>query len=654
MRIDLTNYNATPTSTIRIYRSYETFTETNLPPFLVEIPATSTEYLDNTVELNRLVYYRTSVIHNASEVVGPLYITMKKYYTGPQVNVERSEPDMILRGDARIGRYGTLTMGQVYPADQIPEDFSTMTLIEGVDPVTMKVEKCIFDDRILFISDSPMYTGSLEDLYNAGMLFSFGDGDGKSRMATTLYDSITTKVQQGKLVHANGFTYRPRLLTQAEYEQLYIKLFPSSVMGETQDCILANCLLHNYESVILSSDKVGLTNNPTIRLNGQTGRTDWVSKRPILMVLELVSRADSAFPDIPADFKPTLPDDRMMMCGGEIVNNRVHFFGGIYSTFTTGMAATTRHISFNLDGEDEQVHAPLPVGVYQPVTWTHNNKIFSFGGVKKIGSTEWSFQEIFSGLQVWEDNGTPEGLWTESDTNVTYGFGSCGTVYFDSGLNQNRIMIIGGYDSEQTGIADNYYSADVTTFDGTFEVNKSYFSRSTGGGSVAPYGPNLMWATPTTMSNGLTSNMYKIQLPVGQPPLWPKVTQVYTQGSELPASQRGKLFVWRDTLFLITSSSFTNKKPEFYIYQWAPNESRWLQITVSAAGLDTSNWWMGTTAVNNNRIYVLVSLPWLNDTSPSKLMIMDLVDPLDAALQQVNEITPVVDRLYPPYPQVTL
>lgn len=652
MRIDLTNYNATPTSTFRIYRSYETFTEDGLPTVLAEIPATEKEYLDNTVELNRLVYYRISVVHNASEIVGPLYTTMKKYYTGPQVNASRSVPDMILRGNAHIGRYGTLPMERVYPSSQIPEDFPTLTIIEGVDVDATPVEKCIFDDRIIFISDTPMYMGSLEDLYLTGMLFGYGDGDGKSRMTTELYDSLTTKVQQGRVVHANGFTYRPRLLTQLEYEQLYVKLYPTSIMGSAQECVIANCTPHNYETIILSSAKVGLTNNTTILLNGQVSRTDWVSKRAVLLVLELVSRADSAFPDPDLVVKPVLPEDRMMMCGGELVNNRVHFFGGIYSTFTTGMSATDRHISFDINGEDEKVHAPMPVGVYSPVTWVHNEKIYSFGGVKKIGTTEYSYQELYDNIQVWEDNGTPEGVWTELTSNVPFAFGSCGTTYYDSGLQQTRIIVIGGFNVMQPNITDNYYSANVETFDGTFESNKSYFSANTGGGAVAPYESNLMWVAPARTSNSLTNNAYRILTPIGQPPLWPRVTSVTTQGTELPVTRKGKLFTWRDTLFFITEASFTNEGPWFYIYQWAPNESRWLQILVDAPELDKSNWWMGTTVTLGKRVFVLVSKPFLNADQVSKLMVIDLIDPVEAPLVPINAIAPIVDRIYPPYAQV--
>jgi len=648
MRIDLTNYNATPTSTFRIYRSYETFTENKLPPLLAEIPATATEYLDNTVELNRLAYYRISVVHNASEIVGPLYITMKKYYTGPQVDPARSEPDTILRGDARAGRYGTLPMAAVYPSSQIPEDFPTLTVIEGVDVDATNVEKCILGDRILFISDEPMYLGSLEDLYNVGMLFNNGDGDGKSRMTTELYDSITTKVQQGKLIHANGFTYRPRLITESEFQQIYTKLYPSSVLGGRQECVIANCIPHTREMILLPTAKVGATGNITGNLNGTMSVTDWVSKRPLLLILELVSRSDSAFPDVDGEIKPTLPEDRMMYCGGELVNGRVHFFGGIYSTFTEGMEATTRHISFDLNGEDEQVHAPMPVGVYKQITWTHNNKIYSFGGVKKIGNTEWSYQELYNDVQVWEDDGTPEGKWTILTSNATYGFDGCGTVYYDSALDKTLILVFGGYTQIQPGVPNRYFYADVDTFDGTFTQAPSYMTGYAGGAALTTYDGYMFEVAGTYAPNGYTNGARRQKLPIN-PPSALYMQEVVTQGTELPPTKGGKLHTWRDTLLFVTEKSFSTTTEQFFIYQWAPNESRWLQIIVNIPGYGTDRRARGTAVFNGNRVYVLASQPWLNESFVSKLLVIDLIDPLDAPLKSINEITPIVDRLYPPF-----
>jgi len=649
MRIDLTNYNATETSTFRIYRSYSTFTEDNLPPVLVELPAETESYLDNTVELNRLVYYRVSVVHNQSEIVGPLYTEMKKYYTGPQVNIARSEPDMILRGNAQLGRYGTLPISSVYPVDQITTDFPNFPWIPGVDYQNMLVEKCIFDNKILFITDTPLIQGSLEGLYNAGVLFTTGDG--KDELESALYASITTKVTQGRKIHAAGFTYRFRLLTLSEFFQLYVKLYPTSVMGGAQDKVIANCIPHNFASPIKTTGRIKEQGNTVVSLDDSQTLTDWTTVNPLYMVLELVGRADTTFPDVDGTVKPTLADDRMMYCGGEIVNDRVHFFGGIYSTFTNGMEATSRHISFDLNGEDEQVHAPMPFGVYKPITWTHGNKIYSFGGVRKIGNTQWSYQELYNNIQVWEDNGTPEGLWSVLVSNVTYGFDSCGTVYYDSGLDKNLILIFGGYDRVQPGITSKYYYADVTTFTGDFQQATSYMGTYSGGATLKAYDGYLMEVGGTSSPNGYTSGSRKQILPIN-PPSTLYMSEIVTQGNELPATKGGQLGIWRDTLFFVTEASFESSTEDYSIFQWAPNESRWLKIFVNAPGLGTETRRQGTSVFNGKRVYTLVSTPWLNASFVSKLVVTDLVDPLDAPLKPIENIIPVVDRIYPPYAKV--
>ncbi|ABY63264.1 virion structural protein [Pseudomonas phage 201phi2-1] len=651
MRIDLTNYNTTADSTINIYRSYETFTYDKCPTPLVSLPATTTEYHDTTVELNRLVYYRIGVVHNASEIVGPMYTTMKKYFTGPQVNPDSTVPDMILRGDAKVGRYGSIPLNTVYPVSQLPVDFPNIPWIEGVDHANTNVEKCLIDDKVLFITDVPVVQGSLEELYKAGALFS--SGDGKDQLNAVLYNSITTKVQQGRKVHANGFTYRFRLMTENEFNQLYIKLYPSSVLGNQQEVAISNNNPHTYSSPVVTSSRMTEADNLSVDLAGNQILIDWNGVHPLFMVLELVSRSDTAFPDSDVVVKPTLPEDRMMMCGAEVVNNRVHFFGGISTTFTTGLDASTRHISFDLNGEDEQIHAPLPVGVYQPVTWVYNNKIYCFGGVKRIGTTEWSYQELYNDVQVWEDNGTPEGLWTTLTTNVTFGFGSSGTVYFDTALNKDMIFIFGAYYTEQPTIASTYYSAEAATFDGTLQTGTTGMPSTSGGAAVGAYAGYLMEVGGTRSANGYTNAAYRKALPLNPPNSF-YMSSITTQGTELPVTKGGKLFTWRDTLFLVTSASIPSDEAKFYVYQWLPNESRWLKVMADVPSIGAQKRFKGTSTFHNNRIYTMLSQPWLNDTSDSILLVLDLADPLETVLKPINTIAPQVDRIYPPYAKVVV
>lgn len=650
MRIDLTNYNAMPGSSINIYRRYNVFTEDNCPPVLVTLPVETKEYHDTTVELNRLAYYRVGIVHNTSEIIGPMYTTIKKFYTGPQVNPLRlDKPDMILRGDAKVGRYGSALLKDIYPIAQIPVDFPEFPWVTEVDYQNISVEKCIFEDRILFISDAPVIQGSLEDLYKAGTLFA--SGDGSDQLTPELYGSIATKVTQGRKVHANGFTYRYRLITDSEFSQLYVKLFPTSVLGNVQERVIANCIPHDYTSPVLRNDRIGLTGNKVVSLNGTITNADWTTKFPLFLVLELVSRSDTAFPEPGAEIKPTLPEDRMMYCNAEVVNNRVHFFGGIYSRFNAGSLAIDRHVSFDLNGEDEQIHAPMPTGVYKSVTWVHDNKIYCFGGVKQMGSTEWSFLELYNDVQVWEDDGTPEGTWTVLTSNVTYGFDSCGTVYHDSGVNKDLIFILGGYDGNQAGITDNYYYADVKTFNGTFESARSYMGSRSGGGAIHTYAGDMMMVAGTRLANGYTNAAYKTALPIN-PPASLLMSSVVTQGTELPTTKGGKLHIWRDTLFFVTSASIDEEPGKFFVYQWAPNESRWLKVTANVPELNGDTRASVSPTFHNDRIYVMLCQPWLNEASVSKLLIIDLKDPLGVDLVPINSVNVTVNRIYPPYAKV--
>lgn len=650
MRIDLKNYNATPSSTFRIYRSYKSFTEENLPPILAELPATTESYLDNTVELNRLAYYRVSVVHNQSEIVGPLYIEMKKYYTGPQVNLSRSEPDMVIRGNAQVGRYGTLPLTAIYPIDQISTDFPNLQLMPEVDYQSVKVEKCIVDNKILFVPDLPLFQGSLKDLYDAGILTRTGDG--RDDLTAQLYNSITTKVTQGRTIQAMGFTYWVRLLTKTEFQQLYIKLYPRSVQGRGENVSLANCVPHSYASPIKALPQISQTGNPVYSLTSITSTdTDWTTVNPLIIVLELVGRADTAFPNVDGIIKPTT-GERMMYCGGELVNNRVHFFGGLNTIFTAGLEATTTHISFDTDGNDLQVHAPLPFGVFKPVTWTHNNKIYCFGGARKIGNNQWSYQELYNDVQVWEDNGTPEGTWSILPSNVNYGYDSCGTVYYDIGLDKNILIIFGGYESSQPGITSKYYYADVSDFDGNFGVATSHLSIYSGGAALKAYAGNLIEVGGTNIPNGYTNGARQCKLPLS-PPNGLYMSGIATQGSELTPTKGGQLGIWRDTLFLNTSVSLVDGVDKYFLYQWAPNESRWLKITVSAAGLALNSRSQATAVFKSNRVYTLISSPWINDTNVSQLLVTDLVDPLETPLRPVNSITQTVGRIYPPFAKVS-
>lgn len=642
MRIDLTNYNAMSSSVFRIYRSYSPFTAEDLPPRLAEIPATSVEYYDNTVELNRLVYYRISVVHGNIETVGNMYTTVRKYFTGPHVTLSRSEPDTILRGDARCGRYGTMTMAQVYPASEIPEDFPTLTIIPGVDVDATKVEKCIYNDKVIFIPRIPMYSGSLSQLYQAGVLFDTYDGDGVNRMTPQLYDSLAEKVTQGKLVHAKNCTYRIRLLTTDEYNDLYVKLFPSSRLGGVQDVTIGNAPVHQYETVTLSTmRKVGNIDNATTRLNGSVGKIEWNKVAPLTLVLELVNRSDSSFPQPDVEFKPSGVDGAMQYCGGELVNDRVHFFGGIPKPLLYQTYARKTHISYNLDGGDLKIHANMPVGVYKPITWVHDNKIYCFGGYYITNKTIALDGEIHSGVQVWEDDGTPEGKWTEFDTNLTFDGGAAATVYYDSEKKKEYILIMGARPDVIPNMTGKYHYAPVEGFTGKFSEGTVYLGTNTGGGVIKAYDGNLMVALMSNSRTAYSGALSSCSLPLN-PPDFVFPLPVKTQGSELIPGRGGKMHIWRDTLILFPQELEAPRYSTMYAFQWAPQEFRWLKILLD---YDVNS--RPTSVFNGKRVYQLIT----PDTT-TYLAMFDLIDPVDAPLTPIVQFRAIVNRIYAPYFEV--
>lgn len=643
MRIDLTNYNAMPTSVFRIYRSYMQFTADKLPEPLVELPATATEYYDNTVELNRIVYYRISVVHGNVETVGNMYTTVRKYFTGPHVNLTRAEPDMILRGNARCGRYGTMAMANVYPSAQIPEDFPTLTIVPGVDVDATKVEKCIFNDKVLFIPRVPLYIGSLSKLYQAGVLFDAVDGDGASRMTPALYSSIANKVPQGKLVHAKNYTYRIRLLTTEEYNDVYVKLFPSSKLGSTQAVSIGNVQPHTDETITLNrTTKVAAIDNPTIRLNGQVGKIEWVKDAPLMLILELVNRADSAFPEPEVVIHDARLDANMQFCGGELVNDRVHFFGGITTSIGSNIPARTIHISYDLNGYDKQTHADMPTGVYSPITWVHANKIYCFGGYTVSGSNIIYAGTPYSGVQVWEDDGTPTGKWIVMETNIPYSQGATGTVYFDTEKSVEYILIMGGYPNAIPNTSSMYYYAPTNNFTGEFSNGSAFLGSYTSGGVIKTYDGTLMVAIMNSDPNTYSTTLSSFDLPLN-PPNFIYPMQVKTQGSELEPCRGGKMHIWRDTLLLFPTQLNIDEGGAMYFYQWAPQEFRWLKIRLpyDARGKPT-------TVFNGKRIYQLIS-----PNPYGSLVIIDLVDPTDALLMPINVLRITAERIYAPYFEVS-
>ncbi|USL86576.1 hypothetical protein CDGHABPJ_00113 [Pseudomonas phage OMKO1] len=648
MRIELTDYNSDPSTTIKIYRHYFPFDAEDLPPVLLVLPGNTSSYTDETLILNTMVYYRVSVVHNGNEVVGPLYTTMKRYYTGPQI--DKNTPDKILRGDSYIGRYGTLPLNVILSIDEAKKLVPSCTVLEGIDHETIEVEKCSYHGNVLFISNTPIFYGSPEDLYNDGALLSYGDGLGV--FSRTFYDSLTTKVEQGKPVTYNNYSFKFRLMTTSEYAELYVKLYPDSPMGLTCDRVIGNCNTHSYKSPVVD---IGSQGNKfrTVGLDGVSSDTEWTTKGPLYMVVELMNRGDMAWPSPDVNIIPADPTDRMMFCQSEIINGRAHFFGGVYSHFNSYASATTKHISINLDGSDRQVHADMPVGVYNACTWVNGNKIYCMGGAKKIGSSEYTYAELYNDIQVWEDDGTPEGSWSTITNSLQFYYGASVTKYYDKITDRQRLLYIGGYGNVIPSGQYNFATADLDTFDGTFTVyNRSNFYDG-GGGPIAPHEDYFLWVAPERSTNGFTNATYKLTIPEDTDSYTYR-TKITQQGTELPTTKGGKIHIWRDTIFMYGSASLDEKQGELYLYQFVPNENRWLKITVAIPGLSNSSRASLNGAFYEDKLVLMHNQPWLNESFTSSFYVIRLIDPIDAPIIPVTDVQVGTSRIFTTYAEVSI
>ncbi|HFH4533062.1 TPA: hypothetical protein ACGJ7A_005753 [Pseudomonas aeruginosa] len=641
MRIELKKYSTLEDSTIRIYRHYIPFTEYTLPSPLVELPSDTEFYLDDTVELNRLVYYRISVVTGDFETVGPLYTTIKRYYTGPQIS--SNMPDMVLRGDSTVGKFGTLPLKNVVTIEQALAQLPSCTLIDGVDEESINVEKCIYNGNVLFLFSQPVLEGSLESLYNDGSLFSYGDG--KDSLADAIYNALPNKVVQGKITNVNDHSFKLRLMTEDEFNSLYVKLYPNSKLGLLSNRIISNRVEHNYISPIINP-YIKNESFKALSLDGVIEDIEWSTRRPVHIVIELLNRGEMNWPE------PTLvvtvgdTSDEMYFSQAEIINDRIHLFGGLDQISPNNSTAITKHISYALDGSDKKEHAPLPVGVYKAVTWTHGNKIFCYGGVKVTGTTVNSYQELYDDIQVWEDDGTPTGTWTLMNSSEPFNFGSSGSIYYDKVLDKNMIMVMGGYNTLQPNTSNSVYIATLDGFNGGFTKIVVDNDSFTGDGIFGQHQDSFIWVSPSDTPDTSNRLTYTFSTPnISNPSEIISPTKILLQGTELGIAKYGKFHTYHDTVFLCTDTSVGVSDNQMFIYQYVPSERRWLKIIIPVDNLPADVVYSVSCACNQDNIIIYINTP---DNTPI-LYSLTLVDPLDAPIKPVVVTIPENNYIYPLY-----
>lgn len=641
MRIELKQYGNIENGTIRIYRHYIPFAVHSLPAPLVELPINTDFYYDDTVELNRLVYYRVSIVKNGVETVGSMYTTIKRYYTGPQINP--TFPDMVIRGDSNVGKYGTLPLKDVITIDQALAHLPSCTLLPNIDLDTVNVEKCIYNGNVLFLFSTPVFEGSLESLYNDGSLFSYGDG--KDFLTDETYSKITNKVNQGKITNVNDHSFKLRLITEDEFLNLYSKLYPNSTLGKLSGRIISNQIEHGYISPVINP----YAKNEVFKamgLDGTTEEVQWTTKRPLHIVIELLNRGDMNWPE------PTLvitngdAGDNMFYSHAEIVNDRLHVFGGINQITPSGSVVTTKHISYDLNGADKKEHAPLPVGVVSAATWSYGGKIYCYGGVKALGDILDSYTELYDHIQVWEDNGTEDGLWTTINSNVPYNFGSSASIYYDELEDKDMVMILGGYETLQPGSSQNMYVSELTNFNGTFIKLIVDNSGYTGGGILGQHHNEFIWVSPSNEPGKSNRSMFIFETPNTSTPATVVVPdRLLLQGTELDVAKYGKMNVYRDTVFMCTDTSVGVEDNQLFIYQYVPSEKRWLKIITPVPELPVNKKYTVSCAFNHDKLAIYLNT---SDSKP-KVFTLTLIDPLTAPIKPVVVTVPENNYISPPY-----
>lgn len=642
MRIELTGYNTTETSTIRIYRSYQPFNEDNLPDVLVSLPYDTTVWEDHTVDLNEIVYYRVSVLHNAVEIVGPLYTTIKRFYTGPQLNIEL--PDTILRGDSVIGRYGTFAPDRVVPIADILTALPSCSIMSGVDINNLQFEKCIYNGHVLFLPTFPFIEGSPHDLYTDKSLFGFGDG--KANLTSAFYNTITDKVMQGNYVLANNTTFKIRVITKLEYDELHNALYPSSVVGSKLTRAISNC--NSYTDKVYSASTIATQGEyfTASGLDGSNEQRQWDEVGPTYVVLELMGRSELLYPTPDVIVKPVTGITTVFRPTGVAVGNRIHWLSGMTSWDTTIATYVGQHLSIDLDGNDFKQLAPIPVPVIRPAVWEYENKLYVFGGITRYGANTNTWAEVTNLLQVWENDGTDEGSWSTVPTNMLYSPGAVAAMLTNPITNTLALYIIGAdYTNDPVGelgkrawmvaLPDNDLNNATPLV-----VNRS---QPLGGSTIFEW-HGKVWAQGGGWgASSISTFINHINLPtvIGQPITY---TALSTQGSDLPPTNYVGIGKYHDTVFAAVDGGITGADGSGTLYQMNESSRRWMKLPVE--GLPESTYvypvW------KDNKVYMFYCNYMLTD-APTGFVVMTLTDPLEQPIKPITNVREIVERWYQHY-----
>lgn len=652
MLINLTNYDTPENAEILIYRSNQSIDPNNLPPALVTLPWDTESFKDSEAELNAISYYRVGIKSPDTFILGTEYITARRYYTGPLI--EPGRPGVIRRGDANLGTYGSKLLSELITSAALQELIGDMVINPTVDYNQVKLEKCVYGNKIYFVPDQPVVIASLYDFYKQGLLLPYGDGTGS--IDYPLLSMLPEKVKQGKVLPIKGSTFRFKPISGNVYDGLYTTLFPTSELGSNHQRILANHRPFPEVVPTINENFPMMSELNTARgLDGTTTQVRYDEQRPLVPMFELVSRGDTPFPETDAEIVPAVFDKFVVRPGMASLNGKIHIFGGSNRMYhSIPQPSEYTHYIFDAVTNEQTTGAPLIDNVSAPSVWAYNNKLYCSGGVVQFGVSYNALPTESQNVNVWTADETEGGSWSTIGTDANFMLGQRAMTYVAPDTNVPYVMLVGadrllyGNDSQKR-----YYYADLTTFDGTYLTSAtSTMVFSTCDVGISDYRDSVYFVAGSQSSNYLSNTIAYQTLPwkIGDR-LSP--TNIQTQETEMGSATRTQCFVWRDTMFTINSASRDANQNIIYVYQWLPSEQRMSRIRVNlpegvTCGLNAEL----TFTHIENRVWLLISKYQAYTAQSTNLVVFDLTDPQDGTLEPINEIGQSVLRFSPPFASV--
>jgi hypothetical protein len=555
-------------------------------------------------------------------------------------------PDRILRGDSLAGRYDTFPAVTTLPVQAILASLSAkgITALPGVNLDEIDYEKCIHNGQVIMFPNRPFLRGSLEQLYKAGALYSYGNGSEQMSYIHWMSIPSVDRTEQGMEVVGQGSSFRIRLINQAEYDDIHAKLYPNTTRGMRSNRLIGNCI--GYSETIPVSNNYMQGWLPARSLDGTETTVSWTEVGPLYVVAELLNRSDLVFPEPDEITVPVGQHPVMYYCGKVVHNGRVHWYGG-YPVNTNGAIPVKDHFSTLLDGSDYKVHAPMPIGTAFSVSWSDGQRFYSFGGMTKLGSSNLHWAEKTNNIQVWEDDGTPEGVWSTIVPNVEFNMCSAGIILPSPTTGKNQIWVIGGDKNMEPELSRFSYVADIEGFDGTFtKVPVVWDLNRTLGGHCLFEWQNKVYSYGGGGYLGVSSAItYLLRMPNDT---YDDINANHyaTTGNEGPTTRFATTTKWRDTVLLASKPTVLPDGNYFDAWQWIGPERRFKRIrryNTQIVKSDIHNYiWHG------NKLYVL-QMPFGSNGSggDTKLTILTYSDPLEQPLKPLNDLEQLVERYYP-------